>query len=525
MPYEAVNAGRGDAAQSSPELWSQPNKFARPPGIQVSRNAITVHGYQEFTISAEKIKPLSIDEPLRRKRKLVQVFFEPEFLTGKTVLDIGANGGFFSLWACQNGASGVVSLDMDQAYLDLIRKAQDALGWKQIRPINEKVQNWDEPADLVLAFAMIHWLYSCTANYGTLDAVVGKLASLTRSVLLTEWIAPEDTAIRSFKHTEWNPQVDKGGYCLEAFEAAMRTHFRKVEVIGPVSPTRMLYVGYRHSHEVTIHPVLPLLAPSDRVISSRYLCEYEQRKYYSRVYGDVSTERILKQTSFDMALHEARILERLQGPHFPRMISAEQRDGYSVLVMERINGAGLAERRADVSATPKRLASFLAEALSFLTQLTAASIRHRDIRLENLMVRDGHPVLIDFGWAETVDEPYLNPGGLGGLERIPDGPTCDTYSMGRVFEQIIPENSKLFEPLLGVMLNPDSARQAPLTRLAEILTNLHLPEAWDVPLVFPIPRRPSARPGEELIKTGAFSAEAARFWKRCRRLWHKLSPS
>jgi hypothetical protein len=509
-------------AESELELCRQPNKFARPPAIEINGAGVVIHGYQEFKVSPQKINALPVDQPLRRKKKLAQVFFEQEFLTGKTVLDIGANGGFFSFWACQNGASHVVALDMDEAYLDLIRKAQKALGWRQIHPTHEKVQHWNEPADMVLAFAMVHWLYSCTAAYGSLDAVVAKLAGLSRSVLLVEWVAPEDEAIRSFKHTRWNPRVAQGAYNLEAFEAAMRKHFRKVEMIGPTSATRMLYVGYGRSREVTLHPALPLLAPADRVIASRCLCEYENKKYYSRVYADVSADRIIKQTSFDLALHEAKILNRLKGAYFPKFISAEQHNGYSVLSMERVAGSELAEGRAEIASTPKRLSGFLRECLAILDQLRAASIRHRDIRAEHVRVREGHPVLIDFGWAEMADEPYLSPGGLGGLERIPDGPACDTYSMGRVFEQIIPQNSKLFAPLLQKMLAPFSARRVAISGLVQALDGLLLPEAWDVPLLFPIPRHTAARPGEPLVKTGVLSAEGARFWKRCRRFYHKM---
>ena len=514
----AADASRAEMPETSRALWSQPNKFARPPGIEVRPGRVTIHGYQEFRISPEKIEPLRIDQPLRIKRKLVQSIFNPDYLTGKTVLDIGANGGFFSLWACHNGARQVVSLDMDEAYLDLIRQAQTAFGWQNIRTIHARVQDWDEPADLVLAFAMVHWLYSCTANYGSLEAVVEKLAGLSRSLVLIEWVAPEDPAIRSFKHSEWNPRVAKDGYNLEAFESALRKWFCKVEMIGPTSPTRTLYMGCRRRHEVTLHPALPLLAPADRVISSRCLAEYKKRKYYSRVYSDASPDRIVKQATADMALHEAKILERLQGAYFPRVISSEQCDGYSVFVMERIVGVELAESRAEISSNPKYLAGFLGECLAILSQMRAAGIRHRDIRLENVLVRDGHPALIDFGWAETGDEAWLNPGGLGGLERIQEGPPCDAYSMGRVFEQIIPENSKLFAPLLEMMLNPELARSVAITELQRVLKSLELPEAWDVPLVFSIPRQAAARPGAEPIKTGVLSAEAARFWKRCRKI-------
>ena len=313
MPSQAVNLSQGGMAPGDHELCRKLNKLSRPPGIEVKGDKVTIHGYQEYRVSPREIKPLPMDDLLRRKQKLAKMFFDPEVLAGKTVLDIGANGGFFSLWACLCGASHVVALDMDTAYLDVIRKAQTALGWKQIRAVNNKAQNWTEPANLVLAFAMVHWLYSYTANFGSLEAVVAKLAGLSRSLLLIEWVAPDDPAICSFKHTEWNPQVAKDGYNLEAFEAALRHHFRKVEMIGPTTPTRMLYAGYRQSHEVTLHPILPLLAPADRIISSRCLAEYKKRKYYSRVYADASPDRIVKQATADMAVHEAKILERLQG--------------------------------------------------------------------------------------------------------------------------------------------------------------------------------------------------------------------
>src|ERR1700677_487025 len=253
MFSEAKSASRAEMPESKRTLWSQPNKFARGPGIKRRiRGGITVHGYQEFQLSKRKIKPLPIDQPLQRKKELTQIFFSPEFLAGKKVLDIGANGGFFSLLACRNGASQVVSLDMDEAYLNLIRQAQTAMGWTNIRPINAQVQDWEEPGDLVLAFAMVHWLYSCTANYGSLAAVVEKLAALSRSILLIEWVAPDDPAIHFFKHTEWNAEVDKAGYNVEAFEAALHKHFCKVEILGSTSPTRTLYAGYHNYTELIL---------------------------------------------------------------------------------------------------------------------------------------------------------------------------------------------------------------------------------------------------------------------------------
>jgi hypothetical protein len=90
-------------AQADNALWSQPNKFARPPGIEVNGASVTIHGYQEFEISPRNIRPRPMDQPLRRKKKLAQVFFEPDFLAGKTVLDIGANGGFSHFGPAKTG--------------------------------------------------------------------------------------------------------------------------------------------------------------------------------------------------------------------------------------------------------------------------------------------------------------------------------------------------------------------------------------------------------------------------------------
>src|SRR5205085_2831600 len=160
-----------------------PNRFARRPGLQLG-DPVVVHGYQEFAVDARSIVPLPTDPPLARKRVLVQRYFDRDFMAGKSFLDIGANGGFFSFWAAQQGAAKVTALDMDETYVELVRTVAAHTRLSRVRPVRTKVQDFDGQADVALAFAMIHWLYSCTANYGSLDAVVGKLASLTRDLLV-----------------------------------------------------------------------------------------------------------------------------------------------------------------------------------------------------------------------------------------------------------------------------------------------------------------------------------------------------
>ncbi len=521
MKSSLVKPTGGPAAGEKTGLWSQPNKFARAPGIELGKG-ISIHGYQEFKIQDGVVSPLPLDAPLRCKRHLAAPYFSPEFLGGKTLLDIGANGGFFSFWACQAGASQVVSLDMDETYLGLIRKAQAHLGWQKIRPVNCYVQDWEEPADVVLAFAMIHWLYSCTANFGSLEAVVAKLATLTRELLLIEWVAPEDSAITFFKHIDWNADKVKGPYGQEAFEAALRQHFARVAILGDTSPTRTLYVVWKQRNEVTLHASLPLLAPVGRVLASRWLTSFDGIPFYSRIYTTDRGDQLIKQATGDLAAHEARMLGRLQGAHFPRIISSDQREGFSILTMERIAGTALADSLSEAAASPRRLAAFMRECLSILEEMRAAAIEHRDIRMENLLVHDSRPALIDFGWAQSQDEPYAAPSHVGGLERIPSGPPCDLYSMGRVFEQLVPKGSAAFAPLLERMLTPDTIRARSPAFLAAVLDGLNLPERWDVPLVWPVPRYPQlALEDQPPVLSATKPPFLKRTWSRWKRSFQK----
>ena len=52
----------------------------------------------------------------------------PLDLTGKTVLDLGCNGGFYSIEMKKRGASRVLGIDFDEAYLAQARFAADVTG-------------------------------------------------------------------------------------------------------------------------------------------------------------------------------------------------------------------------------------------------------------------------------------------------------------------------------------------------------------------------------------------------------------
>jgi tRNA (mo5U34)-methyltransferase len=56
----------------------------------------------------------------------------PTDLTGKTVLDIGCNAGFYSMEMKRRGADYVLGIDMDERYLEQARLAAEVLGHRGI---------------------------------------------------------------------------------------------------------------------------------------------------------------------------------------------------------------------------------------------------------------------------------------------------------------------------------------------------------------------------------------------------------
>jgi len=56
----------------------------------------------------------------------------PEDLSGKTVLDIGCNAGFYSMEMKRRGADRVVAVDSDERYLNQARFAAEVLGYDDV---------------------------------------------------------------------------------------------------------------------------------------------------------------------------------------------------------------------------------------------------------------------------------------------------------------------------------------------------------------------------------------------------------
>ena len=52
---------------SQPVLWDDPNKFARPAGIEIFDDRVVMRGYQEFILTAETLAALEEDRNLKKE--------------------------------------------------------------------------------------------------------------------------------------------------------------------------------------------------------------------------------------------------------------------------------------------------------------------------------------------------------------------------------------------------------------------------------------------------------------------------
>ena len=224
-------------------------------------------------------------------------------------------------------------------------------------------------------------------------------------MLIIEWIDPSDSAIQFFHHLDWNKDQNKEAYTFDAFERALKTHFARYEYLGEISPTRKLYIAFATPLIQDFSTPLPLIHPREKIVYSRQLARHNNIDYWSVVY-DID-EGICKQTTLNLAEREYHFLSLLKSDYFPKAKSLRTGDAYSVVVMEKILGKPLLDKVDSIRDTLWSFLDFVIHCLNLLTVLRDKGITHRDIRPENIIVRQNKPVLIDFGWAVSGNNPIF----------------------------------------------------------------------------------------------------------------------
>ena len=199
---------------------------------------------------------------------------------------------------------------------------------------------------------------------------------------------------------------------------------------------------------------LPLILPKEHLVSSCILTQHDDVDYWCLVYEKDSV--IYKQTSFDLAEREGRFLSQFENDYFPRPLDVRSEGDYSIVTFQKIQGQSLHDALSHINSSVIELYNFIQHCLSVLIELKEKGVTHRNIRRDNILVQDGKPILLDFGWAISEQEPYFSPSGLGGYERPPGDRFSDLYSMGKIFEYVNRQHHRAFDWVVSLMTMKDA---------------------------------------------------------------------
>jgi len=128
----------------------------------------------------------------------------PRDLRGATVLDIGCNGGFYSIQMKQRGATRVVGIDVDERYLSQARFAAETLAL-DIEFEKRSVYDVDAIAGQFDYVFFMGVFYHLRYPLFALDKVIQKVAG--RLVFQTMIRGSEESRGAERNHHFWNKQV------------------------------------------------------------------------------------------------------------------------------------------------------------------------------------------------------------------------------------------------------------------------------------------------------------------------------
>lgn len=148
--------------------------------------------------------------------------------------------------------------------------------------------------------------------------------------------------------------------------------------------------------------------------------------------GNVIKKRQVSYGGYSLGSNEYRILSKVKSPCFPKVLDFSK----GVITLEDCG----------VPITVETLpADWKKQLVYILSALKREGIEHRDIRPDNLLVKDGIIKLIDFGWARMKDDPPDNPPSCLGYPYKPTYGFDDNFSMKMVVRQIEYQIEKLEE--------------------------------------------------------------------------------
>ena len=229
------------------KIYKDPNRKigsqSEIPKIVCENDNIIVSGYQNFIIN-KKTRNIKY---IGKNNKFIYINELLKNLNTKynciSFLDIGCNSGLSSFIALNNKFEYIVSLDHDPEYIEILRNIKNICN---ITEINESVYSFGntitEKFDVVFCGALIHWIFSLTADFRNFPDIISYLISLSKKFLVIEWIHPNDSAIKTLNHIKKRAQETDEEYNTSNFESAIAKFSRIISKKNADCSTRTIYV-------------------------------------------------------------------------------------------------------------------------------------------------------------------------------------------------------------------------------------------------------------------------------------------
>ena len=402
------------------ELSKNPNKYAANSSYSFDGDVISIGGYQKFEYNLKK-KTLKLNKKDKRtiiKKKLVNQAFSIGSLKCKSVLDLGGNNGLYSLLSLINGAGKAEVVDIDKEAINNVKKLSKDANINQLSASLSNVLNVSQDRDIVIALALVHWIFDLTTGFGSLKSAIQFLRSLTKEALIVEWVDQEDPVIINYKHTSSTKNSEQIlNYNEENFLNLLRENFDNLILLGSISTTRKLYLAFDKSFLVKRNlDWSKLIYPPENIVSSKALCKSPSGEFlYSRVYE--LDDKFVKQTNLLLGRNERNVLYSLNHPSIPKLLFYEEQLNYSVLEIEKMNGQTLSSIiKSCIKLSDRDINELAKQLFESLNYLHSQGIEHRDVTPNNVIWCKSSRKLsiIDFGWSHIKEnEKIFTPPGLG----------------------------------------------------------------------------------------------------------------